>query len=576
MAPGVEASRKQDWPGRAGSRNRKLGRGMETGQGIATNHTFTMRLFHFLAELGRRRVWRTALTYGAVVFVLLQLGEIVFPVFGAPDWAMRLLVVSCFLGFPIALCLAWVFDITPGGIRKTLGVTHVGGGPFGSGKVLPRVTLLALTFATVGGLGWWTLQDAVGANLQAASSGETGPILAAAGTAEGPAPIRSLAVLPLDDFSEEEGGEYFTAGLHEEIVSQLSQAGTTRVLSRTSVVQYDRSGKTMPVIASDLGVEAVVEGSVFRSGDRVRITVQLIHGPTDTHLWANSYEGTLEDAITLQREVAQAIAAEIGAELPGGKVEPGAPTRVARASPVPEEYRKGRHDEVMGTPEALASAMQHYEKTLEEDSSFTPARVGLAQVRLKMDARPDSPGEIANPEHRIVGARRLAASSHYREAEGILRELTVGVDDETSQEAWRILEQIRAVQGDFQGAVGLRVERLSRGLSDSQDSISLFALQSLVQEKGEEGYWAWKVSDLEQRERDGVEVSPVELARTRVGVGDLEGSFPYLETAIVEGDEQLVTLWTDPAWDVLRSDPRFKEILLRVRRSGSRGGFPLP
>jgi len=97
---------------------------METGQGIAADQTLTTRLLHFLTELGRRRVWRTAFAYGAVVFVLLQLGEILFPAFGAPDWAMRILVVSSFLAFPIVLCLAWIFDITPGGIRKTLGVTH--------------------------------------------------------------------------------------------------------------------------------------------------------------------------------------------------------------------------------------------------------------------------------------------------------------------------------------------------------------------------------------------------------------------------------------------------------------------
>jgi TolB-like protein len=424
-------------------------------------------------------------------------------------------------------------------------------------------------------LGWWTLEDTIGADLEAATPGETGALLPA-GAGETPAPIRSLAVLPLDDFSEEEGGEYFTAGLHEEIVLQLSQTGAARILSRTSVVQYDRSGKTMPAIASDLGVDAVVEGSVFRSGDRVRITVQLIHGPTDTHLWANSYEGTVEDAIALQREVAQAIAAEIGAELSGEGAEPVEPTRVARSVPIPEEYRRGRHDEVEGTPEALASAVQHYEKVLEGDSSFTPARAGLAQVRLRLESRPDAPGEVPSPEQRINGARRLASAAHYREAEGVLRKLALEGDDDAAEEAWEALEQIKAVQGDFQAVIGLKMERLSRGLGDSHDSIALLALEGLVQEKGEEGYWVWKVEDLEKLAADGVEISPVEYARARVGVGDLEAALPYLETAVDVGDRNLVTLWTDPAWDVLRQNPRFKEILLRVRRFSPRGGHPFP
>ena len=548
---------------------------MHTGQGFTADQTFSTRLFQFAAELGRRRVWRTALAYGAGVFVLLQLGEIVFQAFEAPDWAIRVLVVFCFLGFPVVLCLAWVFDITPGGIRKTLGVVHDGGRRFGSGAALPRIALLAVTFATMGGLGWWTFQDAIGTGDQAASPGGTGATLAAA-TPEVPPTIRSMAVLPLDDFSEEEGGEYFTAGLHEEIVSQLSQAGETRVLSRTSVVQYDRSGKTMPTIAQDLGVDAVVEGSVFRSGDRVRVTVQLIHGPTDTHLWANSYEGTLEDAIAFQRDVSQTIAAEIRAELAGTEADVPPSPQVAKVVAVPDEYRKGRHDEGVGTPEALASAMKHYRKVLDDDSSFTPARAGMATIQLRLDSRPDASGEAVSADRLIAGARRLAVASHYREAEGILRELALEPDSLASREAWRALEEVKAIQGDFDGVIEVQVERLSRGLSDAHDSLSLLTLQSQVRERGEEGYWGWKLAELEERARGGDEVSPVEMARAHVGVGDPEGAIPYLELAVEREDVKLVTLWTDPAWDFLRQDHRYREILTRVRKSVSRGGHPLP
>jgi hypothetical protein len=187
---------------------------METGQGIATSHSFSARFTHFVEELARRRVWRTALAYGAVVFVLLQLGEIVFPAFGAPHWALRALVISSFLGFPVALCCAWVFDITPRGIKKTLGVSYSDGGLLSSGRTLPRFALLAVTFATVGGVGWWTLRDTVGQQVSAMEP-TAGPVLPAAAPGESSTRVTSLAVLPLDDFSEEEGGEYFTAGLHE-------------------------------------------------------------------------------------------------------------------------------------------------------------------------------------------------------------------------------------------------------------------------------------------------------------------------------------------------------------------------
>jgi TolB-like protein len=545
---------------------------MEMGQAIPDDQGIIARLTHFVAELGRRRVWRTALAYGAVVFVLLQVGEIVFPAFGAPDWALRLLVVACFLGFPIVLSLAWVFDITRTGIKRTLGVTYQADGGLGSGRALPRLALLAVTLSTMGGLGWWTIEDALGSDVLAAAPGESGDLLAADSASQPPV-VRSLAVLPLDDFSEEDGGEYFTAGLHEEIVSRLSQTGAARVVSRTSVVQYDRSGKTMPTIAGDLGVDAVLEGSVFRAGNRVRITVQLIHGLTDTHLWAESYEGTMEDAIALQREVADAIAGEIQRKLSGDAPEPATPVTVARDVVIPEEYQLGRRDEEKGTPEALASAIEHYQKVLAVDSSFLPAQARLNTARMRLDSRYPS-GAPADPEHRVALARRLAAASHYQEAEGILREVAREV--EGSAEAWQALEQIRALRGDFEGVVEIRLERLSEDLTGSGDSTALVELQRLLRDKGEEGYWIWKADELENLSERGVVVSPVALARASVGIGDLEGAFPYLEQALEDGDRNLVTLWTDPAWDILRSDPRFNQILLRIRESVPGGDHLYP
>lgn len=302
---------------------------METGTGSIAQPTTSSKVLRFAGEMGRRRVWRTALAYAAVVFVLLQMGEIVFPAFGAPDWALRVLVVSSFLGFPVVLCLAWVFDITAHGIEFTDRSKEEGSN--GAGRSLPRLALLAVTLSIVGGLGWRTVQDTIRAESGTLPAG-VGDDLLPVGSEEERMAVRSLAILPLDDFSETEGGEYFTAGLHEELVSQISQIPNTRVVSRTSVVQFDRSGKAMPAIAAELGVDGVLEGSVFRSGNRVRITVQLIHGPSDTHIWANSYEGTTEDPIAFQREVAETIAAEIQAALFGETDPAPKPMRVAGAS----------------------------------------------------------------------------------------------------------------------------------------------------------------------------------------------------------------------------------------------------
>ena len=253
----------------------------------------------FMVELRRRHVFRVAVGYAAVAFVVLQLGEIVLPAFSA-EWALQLVVVFTILGFPVVAALAWVFDITSEGIRVTAALDDKGDhDPAGTASgVLPRLAFLAVTLLAVGGVGaGWILNTVIP-------------------TAYDPdEAIRSLAVLPLKDFSENAEYDYFAAGMHEALLERLSQFPEVRVVSRTSVAQYAATDKTLPEIAQELGVEAVVEGSVFRAGDDVRITVQLIHEASDPHIWARSYERSFSDVLALQREVAGAIADEIKGEL---------------------------------------------------------------------------------------------------------------------------------------------------------------------------------------------------------------------------------------------------------------------
>ena len=266
----------------------------------------------FLEELGRRRVWRTAFTYAAVVFVLLQIGEIVLPAFGAPEWALRLLVIAGFLGFPLALALAWAFDLTPEGIQRTgpdsedrVSASHLG-------TTAPRIALLVVTATTVLGVGWWAVQD----TLQARGLGSPTGMPGMAEASRDPSPsIRALAVLPLKDFGDSDHGGFFASGLQRELVATLSGIAPLRVVSSDSSPTLDLDGMALSTIAGELGVDAVIEGSVFRDGNRVRVTVQLIHGPSDRHLWADSYEGSLDDAGELQRAIAAAIAVQVRDEV---------------------------------------------------------------------------------------------------------------------------------------------------------------------------------------------------------------------------------------------------------------------
>jgi TolB-like protein len=517
-----------------------------------------------------------------------------------------------------------------------------------------------VTLITVGGVGWWTVQDTLRAQSRDVDGSSAGTATAAAldpSLDSTPIQIRSLAVLPLADYSEEPGGDYFTAGLHEELISQLSQIAAARVVSRTSVVQYDAAGKAMPEIAAGLGVEGVVEGSVFRDGDRVRITVQLIHGPTDQHLWANSYEGTMEDAIGLQRRVAQAIAKEIKAELSPTESVPVPETRVAASPRAQEEYLKGRYERSKATPEALASAISHFEAAVEEDSTFAPAYAGLAGARFllgfqKTDSveggsptvadpeivepleiafrldetspeaqvvllslqdalgelpgielpagvrvlgdsasvleaevaltasefgrqiqevvvkggRRPPPGHPMPPSQRLATARRLQASQDFEAAEEEIR-AALEVAPE-SREAWDALEGLMTARRDFRGVARVREEQLRKLESGPRpaDMATLAELEQRLSEEGEEGFWEWRMEDLQRREASGEKVSPVLLARVYVNLERTEEAFQKLTEAVEIKDRHLLALWTDPAWDSVRSDPRFIEVLSKARR----------
>jgi TolB-like protein len=323
-------------------------------------------------------VGRVAIAYGAVAFVLLEASDIVLPAFGAPEWVLRLVVLITFLCLPVALVLAWVYELTPQGIRRTEDIGSYHGRP---GRVLPRLALLAVILVTALGAGWWLVRMTVPEEM--AGQGPEGSAPVAAASAER-LNITSLAVLPFESYSAESEQDYFTAGMHEAVIAQLSQIASLRVVSRTTMMQYAGMVTSVPEISQRLGVDAVVEGSVLRAEGRVRITVQLIDGATDLHLWSNSYERELTDVITLQNEVAQAIAREIRAEL-----TPEEETRLAHVTPVEptahEAYMKGRYEQSKGTPEGIREAIRHYEVAVAEDSSFAPAYEALAGSQLMVE-----------------------------------------------------------------------------------------------------------------------------------------------------------------------------------------------
>src|SRR5213080_2682143 len=256
----------------------------------------------FFTELKRRKVYRVAVAYAIVAWLLIQAGSILFPTFEAPPWVMKVFVTAVILGFPVALILAWAFDLTPEGIRR-------------SEEVAPRESKAPKTGSK------WTAIIVTAAVLAAAllafqfartrrSTAELSKQTASTATLD-----KSVAVLPFENLSSDKENAFFAQGIQDEIITTLSKISGLRVISRTSTAHYNSAPENLPEIAQQLRVSHVLEGSVQKAGDRVHINVQLIKADNDAHLWAQSYDRQLTDIFGVEAEVAKSIADSLQATL---------------------------------------------------------------------------------------------------------------------------------------------------------------------------------------------------------------------------------------------------------------------
>lgn len=388
------------------------------------------RLRKLVREIHRRSLWQVMAIYLAGSWVALQVVREMTLTLGLPDWvppsALALLVV----GFPVVMATAFVQegpsgadDTVPAGSRPE----SIRGTPDGRWRSDPSVVPdPAAGRPTTGGITvlrrWltWKRSLLAGALAFAAWGLVTAGWLALSG--EGPmgagsrAGIRSLAVLPLDNFTGEEEQEHLVAGIHEALISGLHRVGSLSVTSRTSVMRYGEERKPIPEIARELnGVDAVVEGSVFKAGDSLKVTVQLVDARTDRHLWSGEYWGNLSGILELQRRVARAIAEEIRGVLSPEEADRLTGGRVLAPRAV-ELYLEGRSSFLSGRPpENLARSIRLYERALEIEPEYALAWAGLADAYLVyahigMDPR------RAFPEAKAAARRALALDEGLAEA----------------------------------------------------------------------------------------------------------------------------------------------------------------
>jgi TolB-like protein len=393
----------------------------------------------FINELKRRNVFRVGIAYTIVAWLLAQVLELVLDSFGTPVWVMKTVLVLLAAGLPLALVFAWAFELTPEGLKKEKDVERSQSIAPQTGKKLNNaiVVLMALAigyllFDKFTGPGSFT---GTGAEVTLQSDGE--PVNEPVPIATEPAISRqSIAVLPFDNRSEQKADEFFVEGVHDDLLTNLARISSLKVISRTSVTQYQDTEKTIPQIAAELGVATIMEGAVQRSGNQVRINVQLIDARTDEHLWAEIFDRELsaENLFVIQSEISRAIANALKAQLTTEEQQ--------RINTVPtqnlaayEAYLHGR--QLMATREAekLERAIDAFKMATELDPSFGLAWVGLSDSYMLFHIYGTMPRKLAKTRMQAAIDHALRLDPLLGEAYTSLAVLRNWNNDWTSAEA---------------------------------------------------------------------------------------------------------------------------------------------
>lgn len=584
--------------------------------------TFTsQRLRRLLRELQRRRVFRTAAGYSAVAFVVAQAAALVVPALLLPEWTLRALVVALLLGFPIAVTLAWAFDLSP--VREGPGeearmeepdTTASAGTSTGR-----HLRSFALSLVAVG------LLAAVGATVF-----DGWRVLGSDVAEEGP---RSLAVLPFADLSPEGNREYLSYGIAAEILTSLSTLPGIDVVGRSSSFQFKEVDPDVREVGRSLGVEAVLEGSVRSDGDRIRVAVQLTDARTGYDLWSASYDRTLTDIFALQEEVARSVVESL-------------PIRDAVTVGIPEPprtdpdtyrlYLRGRYSWNKRTPESLQRADELFSLAIARDSAFAPAYAGRADALVALGSMGVVPRAKAVVEARDLARRAVDLAPRSADARTALAQALEALGDRANAErAYRTaldLNQGHATARHWYALLLTSMGRHAEALRHAEqagrlDPLSLPARIShgvvllgagRSEEAGghfeellEEEPGAWSAlpylslaHSLEGRHREAVDVArrAVEarpdlpdlqafevhalarggrtsdaeqaldrlrraggtagaLAVAHASLGHRDSAFSALDRALAERSEQIFYLLVDPRFDPIRDDPRFARVL---------------
>src|SRR5256886_12577562 len=255
---------------------------------------------NFFAELKRRNVYKVAVAYAVIGWVIAQIATQIFPFLEIPNWVVRLVIVLVMIGFPIALVIAWAFEATPEGIKRTEDVDL-------SGERVPKrhAWIYVVIMGAAISVALFFLGRYTAGNSAVAARTEL--------------PAKSIAVLPFDNLSRDPDNAFFAEGVQDEILTRLAKVADLKVIARTSTQKFKSAPENLPDIAKQLGSLNILEGSVQKVNDQVRVNVQLINAMTNAHLWAEIYDRKLTDIFAVESDIAKTIAETLQARLTGAE-----------------------------------------------------------------------------------------------------------------------------------------------------------------------------------------------------------------------------------------------------------------
>jgi len=584
----------------------------------------------FFAELKRRNVYKVAVAYGVVAWLLIQIATQVFPFFEIPNWAVRLVVLLVVIGFPIALMIAWAFESTPEGIKRT--AVADAAREHSRGKAWIYIVIVG-AFLSIGVffLGRYTAGNATPRH-------DASPARTEAATAT---PQKSIAVLPLLNESGDPHDEYFSDGLSEELIAALAQINGLKVIGRSSSFRFKDRHEEPKAIGEKLGVSTLLEGTVRKQDDRVRIVAELINAADGIELWTRTFDRELKDIFAVQEEIARAVAESLKVTLLGSQDRPaqrGAPSNVEAHNAYLqghfhfqrrnlEDYRKavGYFDQAIqldpdyalacaerseawtfigdltGQREpAWSKARSDAERAVAIAPALAEARAALGWVRFFVDwkfteglselkrAKEFSP---SNPTANDLLARVILYLGRLDEAERQARHaveldplsviaqgnlarvlLFAGKLDEADAAARKAAELQPASASSHRWQVvaavlrGDRATALREAQLEPDEGYRRFELALAQQIQGDRQAADAALADLIANGRDQLAYQIAEVYAVR---GEKDKAFEWLQIAFDEHDTGTLTLLVDPLLRGLRDDSRYKNLLAKLGLPGS-------